>query len=74
MNNINKLYVKEFLKLFWKRYLFLTICVCFSIFLIFYTRALSLLLFFIAVMLSFIYILIRDIKFFLKEKKEEQKK
>lgn len=69
---MNKLYVKEFLKLFWKRYLFLTICVCFSIFLIFYTKAMSLLLFFIAVMSSFIYILIRDIKMFIKKKEEEE--
>jgi energy-converting hydrogenase Eha subunit E len=69
---MNKLYVKEFLKLFWKRYLFLTISVCFSIFLIFYTKAMSLLLFFIAVMSSFIYILIRDIKMFIKKKEEEE--
>jgi hypothetical protein len=71
---MNKIYVKEFLKLFWKRYLFLTVCIFFSLFLVFYTKAIALFLFFIACVLSFIYILVRDITVFLKEKKEEQEK
>jgi hypothetical protein len=71
---MNKEYVKEFVKLLWKRYLFLFICLCFAIFLVFYTKDISLILFFAICFISSSYILFRDISNFIKIKKEESKK